>query len=151
MVAQVAPLGSECLFNINKYCARGVEVVRLLEEGDMPCLATAIAAAGANPGVDNDLAVRWASRNGHIEAVRLLLADPRVDPCARRMQQLCYRVGLAIRLRRSGAAAPCRPPREPERREQRERLPRSPKVARTMRTNDLNLEFPPEIIAAENY
>ena len=78
VVAQVTPLGDQCLFKVDKYCTRGVEVVRLLEEGDMPCLATAIAAVGANPGVDNNLAVRWASKYGHVEVVRLLLTDPRV-------------------------------------------------------------------------
>ena len=82
VVAQVTPLGGECLFEINKYCARGVEVVRLLGAEEKPCLAMAIAAAGVDPASDDNLAIRRASRNGHADVVRILLADPRVDPSA---------------------------------------------------------------------
>ena len=83
VVAQVAPLSDECLFEVNKYCTRGVEVVRLLEEGEKPCLLAAMAAAGADPSSDDNLAILWASKYGRADVVRLLLADPRVDPGAR--------------------------------------------------------------------
>jgi len=33
-----------------------------------------------DPSTDNNYAIRWASGNGHLEVVRLLLSDPRVDP-----------------------------------------------------------------------
>jgi hypothetical protein len=35
---------------------------------------------GIDPSGDNNSAIRWASYNGHIEVVKLLLQDPRVDP-----------------------------------------------------------------------
>ena len=82
VVAQVTPLSDECLFDVDKYCTRGVVVTRLLREGERPCLATAIAVAGADPSADNNYAIQWASENSHAEVVRLLLADTRVDPGA---------------------------------------------------------------------
>jgi len=33
-----------------------------------------------NPSINNNYALRWASKNGHTEIVKLLLADERVDP-----------------------------------------------------------------------
>ena len=83
VVAQVTPLGGECLFAADKYCAWGVEVERLLGAEEKHCLAMAIAAAGVDPASDDNLAIQWASRNGYADAVRLLLADPRVDPSDR--------------------------------------------------------------------
>lgn len=37
---------------------------------------------GADPGANNNVAIRIAAGHGHFEIVRLLLADPRVDPAA---------------------------------------------------------------------
>ncbi len=36
-----------------------------------------------NPSAENNDAIRWASKNGHTEVVKLLLADDRVDPSSR--------------------------------------------------------------------
>ena len=83
VVAQVTPQGDECMFAFDKYCALGVEVVRLLEEEEKPCLAAAIAAAGADPASDGSFVILWASRNGYTGVVRDLLVDPRVDPCVK--------------------------------------------------------------------
>ena len=33
-----------------------------------------------NPAADENNAIRWASQNGHLEVVKILLQDPRVDP-----------------------------------------------------------------------
>lgn len=35
-----------------------------------------------DPSVENNYAIRWASRFGHADVVKLLLSDPRVDPSA---------------------------------------------------------------------
>ncbi len=35
-----------------------------------------------DPSADNNGGIRCASRNGHVEVVKLLLNDPRVDPSA---------------------------------------------------------------------
>ena len=35
-----------------------------------------------DPTADNNRAIRWASENGHVEVVKILLSDKRVDPTA---------------------------------------------------------------------
>ena len=35
-----------------------------------------------DPSADDNYAIRFASSNGHLEVVKILLADPRVDPSA---------------------------------------------------------------------
>ena len=35
---------------------------------------------GGDPSADNNAAIRWASHNGHVEVVKLLINDERVDP-----------------------------------------------------------------------
>ena len=37
---------------------------------------------GGDPSANSNYAIRWASANGHIDVVRLLLSDKRVDPSA---------------------------------------------------------------------
>ena len=37
---------------------------------------------GVDPSASDNWAIRWASKNGHLEVVRLLLGDKRVDPSA---------------------------------------------------------------------
>ena len=37
---------------------------------------------GVDPSAQDNRAIRWASYNGHIEVVKLLLTDKRVDPSA---------------------------------------------------------------------
>ena len=45
---------------------------------------------GVDPGADDQCAVRYASGNGHVEVVELLLRDERVDPSVRDQQALYW-------------------------------------------------------------
>jgi hypothetical protein len=50
-------------------------------EHDALSVRAALADASVNPAADNNnSAIRWASHKGNINVVRVLLADPRVDP-----------------------------------------------------------------------
>lgn len=58
------------------------KIVDSSEAGDVKEVGLLIS-QGVDPTVYNDAAIRVACGNGHIEVVKLLLADPRVDPTTR--------------------------------------------------------------------
>jgi ankyrin repeat protein len=43
-----------------------------------------------NPAAQNDYAVRWAARNGHLEVLQFLMSDPRVNPAADDNYAVCW-------------------------------------------------------------
>ncbi len=80
IITRVEPLGGPLLFSENKYCVGAVRVLEILPDSFRPCLFEAIQKAGCDPSLDDNLAICWASRFGHTETLKLLLADSRVDP-----------------------------------------------------------------------
>jgi len=43
-------------------------------------ILTGLIKEGFDPSADDNYAIKYASENGHLEVVKLLLQDPRVDP-----------------------------------------------------------------------
>lgn len=43
-----------------------------------------------DPSADNNYAIHWASSKGHVEVIKLLLADSRVDPSDENNYAICW-------------------------------------------------------------
>ena len=62
-----------------------VVALDVTHEWPVDALRSLMACTGVNPGADESIALRYAANNDvAAEAVDILLADPRVDPSARR-------------------------------------------------------------------